>query len=1306
MLLKCMERLGEQGLYELGMELLEDHRWLVVCAPEQKRLDAALTGLLSLYAEKDKKMERQARERMWARARRQGKRGKTREEEGRARRRRRMSYLIICPAYAKARFVEVLELNLNPEEFELKEMGPKDVLEEELAGDKAEEGEERTKLLVFGAKAFYNRLVKIERRGLGVKRVILAGFLEGLVGQQWRLYANNIMELGKLGRRCPRVVCLIRHRNPELFQWWLEDRGFEVKMVGRRCTGMASIKRLDMRLSWVWRRLEREGKRFCVYSERARRDEAGRVRRFGEAVGKVVEVVVVDCKEFRDPMELGKVAQEVGEGGHILLVNCGKEKEHWLKQGALGLPTCTKWYFEEIHDFVLEFHRRPRTKKEFRRVLKETFHGYFLQLIPQLARADKTKRDVQERVEGGYPILTELIRGYTEEAYVEPWKSFTKGAKDALKELRDARFIWRKKYRSKEDGRVFKAGKLSCSSFGALLAAMPDSAKACLEVFEEQGGNKLTDKKRAELVERFVGSGASAAGNRPQGARDKVRPKKVGSLGQVVREEQKARRKPALKEGVGRPKKLTRACREEPEKRGMIEEPEPPKGRGVLLPGRVRFGKAVIKLIKALNKRITAPVRGDPGQVEAQRRVWYQDIAREQGIPERSVHYLLMKYFIPKQVRALVKQFGELPRGTLLVLRAIHCQKVRVGPYAPLLVIVCRVKSGGLQERAGRDVCCAGCDYRLEEQVGCVLDTEEVELLGLAIDPGGWSDAGCLVGSMGEGRRCGECGLYTMQDWGCAAFYKIAEERPSAIPTDRFMRGRAEQGRFVKNREACGWFIPRVQSASIPLTAFQEAVWVEEEVIMHGWRCPREVCEGVLRERPEVGRVVLCEECGAKFKGRIDGTARMDVDFEEEIKRLVKIYCGYEPELPEWSTTGREFVLITYECEARIEGTKLIVKYPKHTGNYDIENVYVTVHGRKELATELEARGIPHSYKDIKPPKHEQPSVGFWRALLKAKSRYEEFRRKYFWSLIINQVVATAVLCRRIRRVAERAERVEELLVKILRFLKRGRFDRLAFMALEGRVSEGLHRLIREALSERWPGTGIVVEGIGRTFGRKGDQMYITPTRAAGAKTMLDAALNRAGKVLTNLVRAHGAELGLGYESVELFSHRPKDRPELAAALDLREPLLPTLWMEICMAFLDGWLVPEDFERYQSARGFPRYAPTPQGSMKLNQLVEDLLRQEVVWAGKSQRDVWELEAAHVQSIQELIEAMEEQEPSQYHPLVILRSDSAHEAAEILGRMRRVLVEYAKEVAGVPKGIVEELGSVLESIEVVMRRECG
>ncbi|MFQ5822000.1 MAG: hypothetical protein ACE5I5_18585, partial [Candidatus Heimdallarchaeota archaeon] len=316
--------MGEQGLHELGMELLEDHRWLMVCSPEQKRLDAGLTGLLSLYSEKDKIMERQARARMWARVRRQDKLGKTQEEGRRARRLRRRVYLIICPAYAKARLMEVLELNLDPDEFEFKEMEPKDVLEEELAGDKDEEGEERTKLLVFGAKSFYNRLVKVERRGLGVMRVILVGFLEGMVGQQWRLYANNIMELGKLGRRCPRVVCLIRHGNPELFQWWLEDRGFEVKMVGRSCTGMASIKRIDMRLSWVWRRLKREDKIFCVYSERIRRDEAGRVRRFGEAVGKVVEVVVVYCKEFRDPLELGRIAQEVGEGGHILLVNCGK----------------------------------------------------------------------------------------------------------------------------------------------------------------------------------------------------------------------------------------------------------------------------------------------------------------------------------------------------------------------------------------------------------------------------------------------------------------------------------------------------------------------------------------------------------------------------------------------------------------------------------------------------------------------------------------------------------------------------------------------------------------------------------------------------------------------------------------------------------------------------------------------------------------------------------------------------------------------------------------------------------------------
>ncbi|MFQ6123850.1 MAG: hypothetical protein ACE5R6_04480 [Candidatus Heimdallarchaeota archaeon] len=396
--------------------------------------------------------------------------------------------------------------------------------------------------------------------------------------------------------------------------------------------------------------------------------------------------------------------------------------------------------------------------------------------------------------------------------------------------------------------------------------------------------------------------------------------------------------------------------------------------------------------------------------------------------------------------------------------------------------------------------------------------------------------------------------------------------------------------------------------------------------------------------------------------------------------------------------------MITYECDAWIEGNELFVKYPKHTATYEIENVYVTVHGRKELANELEARGIPHSYKDIKPPKYEQPSVGFWRALLKAKPWYEEFRRKYFWGLIINQVLATAVLCGRIGRAAERTERVEEQVVKILRFLKRGRFDRLAFMALEGRVSEGVHRLIREALSERWPGTGIVVGGIGRTFGRRGDRIYPTPTRAAGAKTMLDAALNRAGKVLTNLVRAHGGEVGIGYKSVELFSHRPKDRPELAAALDLREPLLPTLWEEICVGFLDGWLLPEDFERYQSTRGFPRYAPTPQGSVKLYQLVEDLLKQEVVWEGEKRRGLWELEAAHVQSIKGLIEAMAEQEPDQYSPFVILRKESAHEAAGVLERMRRILVEYAKEVAGVPKGIVGELGSVLGGVEAMLRRE--
>ncbi|MFQ5819341.1 MAG: hypothetical protein ACE5I5_05080 [Candidatus Heimdallarchaeota archaeon] len=993
---------------------------------------------------------------------------------------------------------------------------------------------------------------------------------------------------------------------------------------------------------------------------------------FGESPEREMDAIYVHYQGFMSGVELARLAAFLKTRGHLILVNFTGDRTLMERQ-LVFCPVPTEWYMERGMDYILNLCRHSRTKKQLARLVEKTY--------PYFALGQKA------RVEPFGP-------------YREEQGQFKEWLDQAFERLQAVGFIQRGVTRMKQgphggigEERTDSAEKVSlkkatmrmsgyfrCTECGALIAKDYRPVKLYAEMFVRYKAQEMTEEERRVLVEVLRKSGREE----PQA--------KTGSKPEVSFGKQAQR---ALRDKLW----IYKICRSyDPTFRipqfeeQFTQDLTEPKAEDLFhrRRRRLRFKTTLKLLSNHLYGVISSPLRERATKVGATRVLWYQDIAKEITVPIRSVNYLLNRYFRKverKEVRqksratksegltdgvqvtwehetgdSLLQQlethFDPLPRALLMVFQAIRLTTHSVGRGKPLLVVECRLMARGL-----------------------VIPHEK------------------------EGTMCRECGLYGREDKSCAGWYNLKEEGPSYLPTTRLLARRAEYGMVTPNSTACEWFTPRVRGRILPMTAFEKVFKFRLDGRSEGWRCPRPVCTGLLDRKPKIGRVVGCQICGARYKRQKEGGVLEQVDYRAEIQRFVQHYSGLVPNLPEHEVGKTDFVYVTWDCEGRIEGDQLIVTYPTHTEAYHLSKVYVMVHTDEGLAEALQAQGVRVRFLGLRPPRHRYVS----RALVEALGRtenVEKLQRRYAWGLLLSYVVATLDLAQGPVEVREGGKAVLGAQLRIIQqFVKRQKFGRGAFLACEGRLAWVVETFVREVLHQRRKRERIVRAGIGRTFGRKGDRLYYRPTQAAAGKTKLDAGQNRASKILRNILRANNAEqeykeLWLGYETVELFSHKVHDNPALAAHLDLEEPSQRLLGNRIAFAFLIRGLTGEHFQEYRSLQGFPRCAPTPRGSRALEDLVTAFLEEEV-WYCRTRQPLTKAHAGHVAH---LLECLGKNTPEEYQPFIPIPARLKDLGP--LKKIRKFLIEAPKQLGLWDKPVTDiphlKVGEVLTELSEILR----
>lgn len=1035
---------------------------------------------------------------------------------------------------------------------------------------------------------------------------------------------------------------------------------------------------------------------------------------FNESPESELDVIYVDSQRFVSGVELARVAAFLKPGGQLVQVNFkgGKKPKALMKRQFELCPRIDPWYMHRDLDFVLGILRWPQTKKQFERNVKKAYPYFVLArkakeepdgpYIDELAefweraaaqfewaKADEVGlvRRCTSRVKA--PFVGICAKDMTQQAGAEgespsevadeePLLGAAKGERApqqgavASKERDEYKRACRAKEGRGKDERACKggvkkkqekvraSGYFQCTEVGTLIAKDYRRAKDYMKLFTSLKSPELTEEQKIKLVERMAEGGLEEEDPWPTSAPS--RGKKGVSFGQQAQH--------SLRAMV----QVYKICRINPdckiptfeERFGAALQEDEGQAKYWQARKKVRFKSALVRITDHLYGILTSPLHDKATQVKPSRIVWYQDLGQEIAVPSRSVNHLLNLYFptgngleLGELLRLLLERLDPLPRGLLQVLQACRLTTQAIGRGRPLLVLVCRLQARGVLK---------------------LLESEE--------------------------SVCGECGMYERNDRSCSGWYNLQKKGGNFLPAAILrVEMRATYGVVTPNSVACEWYVPREQGRLLPLEGFEKVAKLGPVGRIEGWPCRRPECDGWLDREPKVGRVAVCQGCGARYKGRIDGRAAEQMDYRVEICRLVRHYSSLDPDLPEHAPQTTDFVYVTWDCQGHIEGDRLVVMYPSnYTEEFPLPNVYVMVQTDAALVAALEARGIPVRFLGLSPPRHPEVSKALVK-VLKECPWFETFRRKYGWGLLVSYVVATLELLEGSAELQEGAKAVLKAQLRILQqFVKHRKFSPAAFMACEGRLAQEVEKYVRETLYRTRPGEQIVREGIGRTFGRKGDRLYYQPTHAAAGKTKLDAAQNRGSKILRNTLRASNAEteyedLCLGYKTVELFTHKVHDNPALAAHLDLEEPSQRLLGNRIIFALLGQDLTAEHFQEHLSPKGFPRCAPTPWGSRVLETLVTAFL-EEAVWYRGEVRPLAEAHAAHVVH---LLECLQKNQPGPYQPFIPIPTQLKD--LEPVKKLRTLLIETPKQIGLWYKRVVDipwlSVGEVLEELSEVL-----
>lgn len=1091
---------------------------------------------------------------------------------------------------------------------------------------------------------------------------------------------------------------------------------------------------------------------------------------FNESPAGEMDVIYVDCHRFVSGVELARESAFLKPGGYLVQVNFkgGKKLAELIERQFELCPRIDPWYLKRDLDFVLGILRWPHTKKQFERSAKKSYPYFVLarkareelggpyidELEEFWGRADFlfewTKADEvglvqrctsrvkapsgticvkdttqQAREEGENPSEAEEKENSPE---AEEGESAEQQCTAAPKESGEHEQSCGANEGGEEDESSCKAmvkkekvrasGYFQCTEVGELIAKDYRQAKEYLELFTELKSPEVTKEKKMELVERMAQGGLGEDDSQPTSAASRA--KKSVSFGQQARH--------ALRDQLW----VYKICRKHSpdckiptfeERFGdALQEEEKQAQRGQEKK-QVRFKITLRQIIDHLYGLISSTLQSNPKKVKTAALIlWYQLLAQRINIPARTVNHLLNLYFTKvarKQKRShkprcsregaeeprglyaqelwqgaeivmqrLYSQLDPIPRGLFQVLQACRLTTHVVGLGRPLLVLECRLMARGV-----------------------------------------FVPLGC------EGQVCGECGLYWRDDRSCAGWFNLLQEGENHLPASVFrVFRRATYGAVTPNSTACEWFTPRERGRTLPREAFEKVTILGPAERIDKWRCPRPPYTHLMDHEPKTGRVVICPDCEVRYKGQLDGRVAEQLDYMAEIRRLVQHYAGIVPALPEHEPPKLDFVYVTWNCQGRIDGDRLLVTYPTgYTEEFPLGNLYVIVQTDEALATALEARGVRVRFLGLNPPRHPEVSEALVKALEEC-TRFEKLRRKYNWGLLCSYVVGTLDLAQGLAGLEEELpeemqedeeedtqedvqeepqgnvlEKIKSVLRAQLRilqqFVKHQKFSSEAFLACEGRLAKVVEEFVREVLQKTRAKEGIVRAGIGRTFGRKGDRLYAQPTHAAAGKTKLDTSQNRASKILRNILRASNAEseyedLWLGYDSVELFTHKVHDNPSLAAHLDLEEPSQRLLGNRVVFAFLTRELTSEHFQEYKSVQRFPRCAPTPWGSRALETLVKAFLEKAVWYRGQ----VRSLREAHAEHVVHLLECIKKKTSNQYQPFIPIQVGL--EDVEPLKKLQRLLIEVPKQLGLWYRRVADmpcvTVGEVLSELEEVLR----
>ncbi|MFX1561926.1 MAG: hypothetical protein ACFFDP_01275 [Promethearchaeota archaeon] len=504
-------------------------------------------------------------------------------------------------------------------------------------------------------------------------------------------------------------------------------------------------------------------------------------------------------------------------------------------------------------------------------------------------------------------------------------------------------------------------------------------------------------------------------------------------------------------------------------------------------------------------------------------------------------------------------------------------------------------------------------------------------------------------------RTCGECVFFDAEAQVCALWYQVASVRQDLVEEQR--AGRRQTSRHLNG---CRYFTAKT-SYHISEKKLKAATIISpREGVYEVRQCDRPGCSGYLNRIPRVGTVGQCNRCGTTYRKTPRGRLYVQIGVLDLLQHEVRAIAGTLPSnlLPKMeapSIDTASLYLTSDDTIQEVSREQIVISY--HQGRlietYPLDEVGTLSlpAGKLDKATEvlLIQQGIRVIQRsDPSVPKHPIPAIT--KALKQGVGNPTLFRR-HCVAQYLSLLHATASLYPYFERdVINRLlwRQLDRLYLFSHAQISSDDKERIYLRACEGQMAYMFHATLRSALAT----FGATDTSIGRVHGRR---VRFRGSRLGLARgwTHFDAALNLASRLLRSHLRAINAGLGLGWQTLPLFLHTPRDHPGLGVHLDLEEVPRLALTLSIFQAFNSGQIAQKDFKCQFTPLQIPFYSPNSIGYQKLHQLVNQLLEIRVLYCDK----LLSLDSAHQHHVSHLLDILQSGSYIQYKPLLWVPHDN-------------------------------------------------